>query len=399
MDVASIALPRGVCRYRAWLPYEKNNAAKSALLRLNPRQQIATTGGADVKTPTKNNLVYMATGLGLMVSGLLFYVIFRDIGKTNISLIPGIDGIDGLIGTGITSDNFILNSVPSFVHVLALSYLTAGLWRADERGLLSASLLWLSVNLLFEFGQQYGAFVLGYLPYNDAPWVNLLRDYFSRGVFDWGDVLGSMLAFFIVNFRGIFRFVFALKSRCVQDSQRSTPATIHRLLFACALIIGVGSIVGSSTGCGNGTDRCALAEPIYLSYEALRSPVKADKETPLTHIGKIYVYQNYLFINSKNAGVHMYDNHDPANPLPLAYINVPGNIDLAVKDGILFVDSYIDLVAIDIRDVNNIHETHRLVDVFPYNAYQNIPEGINLKNVDSKLGVVIGYRENSNVQR
>ena len=131
----------------------------------------------------------------------------------------------------------------------------------------------------------------------------------------------------------------------------------------------------------------------------MRSPVKADKETPLTHIGKIYVYQNYLFINSKNAGVHMYDNHDPANPLPLAYINVPGNIDIAVKDGILFVNSYIDLVAIDIRDVNNIHETHRLVDVFPYNAYQNIPEGINLKNVNSKLGIVIGYRENSNVQR
>lgn len=182
-----------------------------------------------------------------------------------------------------------------------------------------------------------------------------MRDYFSRGVFDWGDVLGSMLAFFIVHFRGVFRFVFALKSRCVQDSQRSTPATIHRLLFACALIIGVGSILGSSTGCGNGTDRCALAEPIYLSYEALRSPVKADKETPLTHIGKIYVYQNYLFINSKNAGVHMYDNHDPANPLPLAYINVPGNIDIAVKDGILFVNSYIDLVAIDIRDVNNIN--------------------------------------------
>lgn len=75
-----------------------------------------------MKTPSKNNLVYMATGLGLMVSGLLFYAIFRDIGKTNIALIPGIDGIDGLIGTGITSDNFFLNSFPSFVHVLALSY-------------------------------------------------------------------------------------------------------------------------------------------------------------------------------------------------------------------------------------------------------------------------------------
>lgn len=52
---------------------------------------------------------------------------------------------------------------------------------------------------------------------------------------------------------------------------------------------------------------------------------------------------------------------------------------------------------IDIRnigaDINSVVETHRIENIFPYDAYQNIPEGIYLGLVDKSRGVVVGYTD------
>jgi hypothetical protein len=40
---------------------------------------------------------------------------------------------------------------------------------------------------------------------------------------------------------------------------------------------------------------------------------------------------------------------------------------MAVKDGYLMVDSFMDLVVIDINNMNNIKEVNRSIDIFPYN--------------------------------
>ena len=72
-------------------------------------------------------------------------------------------------------------------------------------------------------------------------------------------------------------------------------------------------------------------------------------------------------------------------------IKIPGNIDMAVKDDVLYADSFIDLVAIDISNINAPREVHRVEDVFPYNAYQAIGEDVWLSSVDQEKGVVVGY--------
>ncbi len=51
--------------------------------------------------------------------------------------------------------------------------------------------------------------------------------------------------------------------------------------------------------------------------------------------------------------MHVIDNRNPANPVNVAFIEVPGSRDMAVRDNILFVDMYMDLVGIDISDLNN----------------------------------------------
>jgi hypothetical protein len=44
---------------------------------------------------------------------------------------------------------------------------------------------------------------------------------------------------------------------------------------------------------------------------------------------------------------------------------VPGNVDFAVKDNVIYVDNAVDLVAIDISNVNNPKISSRTRNAFP----------------------------------
>ncbi len=59
----------------------------------------------------------------------------------------------------------------------------------------------------------------------------------------------------------------------------------------------------------------------------------------LTNPGKIYTYGSTLFINELNAGIHVINNSNPQNPVPLKFIKILGNVDIAVKDNILYADN------------------------------------------------------------
>ena len=110
--------------------------------------------------------------------------------------------------------------------------------------------------------------------------------------------------------------------------------------------------------------------PIYLSYEDLRSAIKKSDQRDLVNTGKIYFKDGYIFVNEELKGIHIIDNRNPQNPDNIGFIEIPGNVDIAIKDDILYADSYIDLVAIDISDINNPVEVHRVEEVFPYTTSQ-----------------------------
>ena len=115
--------------------------------------------------------------------------------------------------------------------------------------------------------------------------------------------------------------------------------------------------------------------PIYTLYSELREAVQTETPRALTHPGKIYFLYPYVFINELNKGVHIIDNSDPTAPQNIAFINIPGNVDIAIRDNILYADSYIDLVAIDIHDITNIQEVHRVEGIFAFD-YTTDEEGV-----------------------
>lgn len=117
-------------------------------------------------------------------------------------------------------------------------------------------------------------------------------------------------------------------------------------------------------------DDCRLSrtfyryDPVYQSVSQLRASLKLESELELKEPGKIYVYGSLLLINEIKKGIHIYDNTDPAQPVKLNFIEIPGNVDLSVRNGILYADSYIDLLAIDINQPANPTLLCRTENVF-----------------------------------
>jgi len=130
--------------------------------------------------------------------------------------------------------------------------------------------------------------------------------------------------------------------------------------------------------------------PEYLSYEDLRKSIEIEDPQSITQPGKIYFKDSYIFINEFMEGVHIIDISDPGSPVPLAYIPVPGNIDMAIKDETLYLDSYTDLVLIDISDPANPSELKRIEDILEYTLppYDN---EYPLAEIDEEEGVVIRW--------
>ncbi|MDX1476654.1 MAG: hypothetical protein R3301_03075 [Saprospiraceae bacterium] len=105
-------------------------------------------------------------------------------------------------------------------------------------------------------------------------------------------------------------------------------------------------------------------DPVYKPLEEIRTDIQVSDPRELEDPGNINYYNGYLLVNERREGVHVIDNRDPANPVNIAFIEIPGNLDLAVKDNILYADMYLDLVAIDISDPTNASLISRREDVF-----------------------------------
>jgi len=135
--------------------------------------------------------------------------------------------------------------------------------------------------------------------------------------------------------------------------------TTNTLLFACVFLF--------FTQCKK-SNRSQL-ELIEITKIVPISAVRAEtvgvtKPTKVQKTGKIYIYNNFLFINEPRKGIHIFDNSNPSTPVNLSFIKIPGNVDIAVSNNILYADSYVDLLAFDISSIANIKQVKRLNDVF-----------------------------------
>lgn len=112
-----------------------------------------------------------------------------------------------------------------------------------------------------------------------------------------------------------------------------------------------------TTSCDKDDDNGGLAKfavPTVKSLAEIRSNVSVTNARATQSNGKIYVAEHYLFYIAQESGVHVFDNTNPSAPQNIAFINLSGVHDIAVKGNYLFADNFVDLLVFDISDIQNI---------------------------------------------
>lgn len=298
--------------------------------------------------------LYYGLALLLLVSGYLFYLTVRHFDPLGILPSP--------VSATFAWTNAVSGSLATFIHVLAMGLLSHAVLGARRERRYPLVTVWVAVSLLVECLQ---------LPlFAGRPVV--------VGTFDPFDLVAAIIG------GGVFMLLTGwLDDRHLQPEDDARQR--FRPLFIPVLaVLGVGSILASTYDDDS-------YETEYMSYEELRAPLQVEKDRPLKATGKIYLYQDYLIVSEPNKGIHIYDNTDKTTPVHKAFLKVPGNLDIAVRDGYLYADSFIDLVVININDIDNISTVHRVESIFPYDPYQALPEEKRNYNFsyDESKGVVI----------
>jgi hypothetical protein len=129
--------------------------------------------------------------------------------------------------------------------------------------------------------------------------------------------------------------------------------------------------------------------PVYSAPG--QSELKVVSPITVKNPGKIYVYNSFLLVNEINRGIHVFDNSEPSQPKPVAFIQLIGNSDLAIKDGILYADQMGDLVALTIGNFESVEERGRL-PLSSWNLGLPPPSFQYFECIDPSKGLVIAWR-------
>ncbi len=167
---------------------------------------------------------------------------------------------------------------------------------------------------------------------------------------------------------------------------------IFRLILSSALLI---SLLNSCQD--KFTESYQANVPVYMSLLEWRAQdISAESPQAILDAGKIYIYQEYLFVVDKGLGVHIVNNANPSSPQNVAFLSILGCGDVAVRNDVLYVDSYSDLLSFDISDPASPILSCRIPDAFDSNFgtfMHGFNEDLPIVGLDHANGVIVGWTQ------
>lgn len=124
-------------------------------------------------------------------------------------------------------------------------------------------------------------------------------------------------------------------------------------IYLCTVLV-LSLFVLSCDSDDTSQEQAKFAVPTYKSLAEIRGNVAVSAARETHSDGKIYVAEHYLFYIAKEQGVHVYDNTNPSAPVNIAFINIEGVHDIAVKGNYLYADNFVDLLVFDISNIQTI---------------------------------------------
>nr|WP_299487666.1 hypothetical protein [uncultured Allomuricauda sp.] len=135
-----------------------------------------------------------------------------------------------------------------------------------------------------------------------------------------------------------------------------------------------------------------VAKPLVISKADFANSVDIIAPRPIDESGKVYTYEDYIFVNDKYKGIHVINNSNPLQPRKIGFIRIPGNVDISVKDDFLYADSLMDLIVLDISNITDIKQVNRLENVLHNNIFWPFEADI-IEDVgyDYETEIIVGW--------
>jgi len=117
-------------------------------------------------------------------------------------------------------------------------------------------------------------------------------------------------------------------------------------------------------------------EPQYkaeiMEREAFENSIKLLPARSVMKSGKIYIKDDYAFINEVNEGFHIFNYADASNPIPISFLKVPGATDLSIRNNVFYINQAVDLVTLAYQPTSNSYQfLYRNRNMFPQKQSPN----------------------------
>jgi len=102
----------------------------------------------------------------------------------------------------------------------------------------------------------------------------------------------------------------------------------------------------------------------YSVKGSVKDNAKLQQPATLKNLGSFVLYNNTMYINEKNTGIHVVDYSNPTSPVNKGFIPIPGNTGLSIKNDVLYADCYCDLFVFKINPGSSIELQNTVVNTF-----------------------------------
>lgn len=133
--------------------------------------------------------------MGSLIVGALFYLLARGWGDVYfISIVA--ESKSAIINP--PAESVLWGAFPTFIHTFSMILILVGILSLQGREILAASLLWVGVEVLFEFMQMpsLAEEVVNLVPdwFSNYLLLENIAPYFTKGTFDWIDLISILVA-------------------------------------------------------------------------------------------------------------------------------------------------------------------------------------------------------------
>lgn len=94
-------------------------------------------------------------------------------------------------------------------------------------------------------------------------------------------------------------------------------------------------------------------QPILMTRDVLESAVRWTPARPVVAADKVLQQPPYLFLMELHKGIQVYNNSNPAAPVAIGFIPVPGCLNMAIHNQLLVVDNAVDVVVLNVAAAPN----------------------------------------------